>query len=95
MGISIDETVLIDLRNSFGTAGDAYMNSYAKLSNLIAEITSKNITGDAADELKAKYDEKAETFEAIKKVIEDTQTYLNERTKQFIDETDSLMKNMK
>ena len=39
MAIHVEESALNDLRNALETAGTEYKNNYARLQNLISEIT--------------------------------------------------------
>lgn len=93
--VHIEETALVNLKNEFGTAGESYKNNYVKLTNLISEITSGHIQGDPANELLQKYEEKKEAFEKVYEMINSTQEYVNGRTNQFVNDVDSLMKDMK
>lgn len=93
--VHVEEAALVDLKNNFGTAGESYKANYIKLTNLISEITSGHIQGDPANELLQKYEEKKEAFEKVYEMINSTQEYVNGRTEQFVNDVDSLMKNMK
>ena len=62
MAIHVEESALNDLRNALETAGTEYKNNYARLQNLISEITSGDIQGDPANDLLAKFQAKDDTF---------------------------------
>lgn len=93
--VHVEEEALVNLKNEFGTAGENYKANYNRLTNLIKEITSGHIQGDAANELLQKYEEKQEYFQKIYEVINSTQDYTNTRTEQFVNDMDSLMRNMR
>ena len=93
--VHVEEEELDNLKNDFGTAGEIYKANYNKLTDLINEITSGHIQGNPATELLNKYEEKKEAFEKIYEMINSTQEYVNGRTEQFVDDIDSLMKNMR
>ena len=71
MAIHVEESALNDLRNALETAGTEYKNNYARLQNLISEITSGDIQGDPANDLLAKFQAKEETFKALQQAIDD------------------------
>ena len=93
--VHVEESALVNLKNDFGTAGESYKANYNKLTNLISEITSGHIQGDPANELLRKYEEKKEAFEKVYEMISSTQDHVNGRAEQFVNDVDSLMKNMR
>lgn len=90
----VDKKALIDLRNALDTAGIEYKNNYARLQNLISEITSGDIQGDPANDLLAKFQAKEETFKALQQAIDDAFMYADAQNNEFdnvIDELSSTM----
>ena len=90
----VDKKALIDLRNALETAGTEYKNNYARLQNLISEITSGDIQGDPANDLLAKFQAKEETFKALQQAIDDAFMYADAQNNEFdnvIDELSSTM----
>ena len=71
MAIHVEESALNDLRNALETAGTEYKNNYARLQNLISEITSGDIQGDPANDLLAKFQAKDETFKSLQQTIDE------------------------
>lgn len=92
--VHVEEEALVRLKKDFESAGESYKTNYTKLTNLIGEITSGHIQGNPANELLKKYEEKKEAFEKVYEMINSTQNYLSGRTEQFVNDVDSLMKNM-
>ena len=94
MAIHVEESALNDLRNALETAGTEYKNNYARLQNLISEITSGDIQGDPANDLLAKFQAKEETFKALQQAIDDAFMYADAQNNEFdnvIDELSSTM----
>lgn len=83
MAIHVEESALNDLRNALETAGTEYKNNYARLQNLISEITSGDIQGDPANDLLAKFQAKEETFKALQQAIDDAFVYAEAQAKEF------------
>ena len=82
MAIHVEESALNDLRNALETAGTEYKNNYARLQNLISEITSGDIQGDPANDLLAKFQAKEETFKALQQAIDDAFVYAEAQAKE-------------
>ena len=83
MAIHVEESALNDLRNALETAGTEYKNSYARLQNLISEITSGDIQGDPANDLLAKFQAKQDTLNKITQTIEEAEGYMGLQTTKF------------
>ncbi len=81
--IHVDEEALNDLRYAIRTAGQAFKMNLARLTNLIEEITSGDIQGDPANDLLAKFQAKQETFDNLRKTIEDAEEYVGLQTTKF------------
>ncbi len=81
--IHVDEAALNDLRYALRTAGQAYKQNLARLTNLIEEITSGDIQGDPANDLLAKFQAKQDTFNNITKTIEEAEEYAGLQTTKF------------
>ena len=95
MAIHVDEAALNALRKALETAGESYKNTYARLTNLIEEITSGDIQGDPAEDLRAKYEAKKETFEAIAKTIDEAEGFMGMQTTKFSNLISDLKSGMK
>ena len=85
MAIHVDEAALNTLKDALANAGESYKTSYARLTNLIDEITRGDIQGDPADDLRRKYEAKKEAFDAIAKTIDEAEGYMGMKTTQFSD----------
>ena len=81
--IHVEEAALNSLKNAIGTAGAGFKDNYARLSALIQEITSGDIKGDPADDLKAKYEAKREVFDGVVKTIEEAEEYMGMQSTKF------------
>ncbi len=95
MAIHVEESALNDLRNALETAGTEYKNSYARLQNLISEITSGDIQGDPANDLLAKFQAKDDTFKSLQQTIDEALEYMGAQKQAFtgmISELSSTMK---
>ena len=95
MAIHVEESALNDLRNALETAGTEYKNNYARLQNLISEITSGDIQGDPTDDLLAKFQAKDETFKSLQQTIDEALEYMGAQKQAFtgmISELSSTMK---
>ena len=78
MAIHVDEAALSDLKNALETAGEDYKRDYARLKNLIQEITSGDIQGDPATDLLNKFQAKEDTFNNLAQTIDDAEEYMGE-----------------
>ena len=83
MAIHVEESALNDLRNALETAGTEYKNNYARLQNLISEITSGDIQGDPANDLLAKFQAKDETFKSLQQTIDEALEYMGAQKQAF------------
>ena len=95
MAIHVEESALNDLRNALETAGTEYKDNYARLQNLISEITSGDIQGDPANDLLAKFQAKDETFKSLQQTIDEALEYMGAQKQAFtgmISELSSTMK---
>ena len=95
MAIHVEESALNDLRNALETAGTEYKNNYARLQNLISEITSGDIQGDPANDLLAKFQAKDDTFKSLQQTINEALEYMGAQKQAFtgmISELSSTMK---
>ena len=95
MAIHVEESALNDLRNALETAGTEYKNNYARLQNLISEITSGDIQGDPANDLLAKLQAKDENFKSLQQTIDEALEYMGAQKQAFtgmISELSSTMK---
>lgn len=72
-----------DIAQALSTASNEYKTKYNKLRSLIQEITKGDIKGPIADDLKAKFEAKKETFEDLKRVLDDAEQYMQEEKSRF------------
>lgn len=95
MAIHVEESALNDLRNAFETAGTEYKNNYARLQNLISEITSGDIQGDPANDLLSKFQAKDETFKSLQQTIDEALEYMGAQKQAFTSLISDLSSTMK
>lgn len=95
MAIHVEESALNDLRNALETAGTEYKNNYARLQNLISEITSGDIQGDPANDLLAKFQAKDETFKSLQQTIDEALEYMGAQKQAFTTMVSELSSTMK
>ncbi len=95
MAIHVEESALNDLRNALETAGTEYKNNYARLQNLISEITSGDIQGDPANDLLAKFQAKDETFKSLQQTIDEALEYMGAQKQAFTSMISDLSSTMK
>ena len=95
MEIHVEESALNDLRNALETAGTEYKNNYARLQNLISEITSGDIQGDPANDLLAKFQAKDETFKSLQQTIDEALEYMGAQKQAFTSLISDLSSTMK
>ena len=95
MAIHVEESALNDLRNALETAGTEYKNNYARLQNLISEITSGDIQGDPANDLLAKFQAKDETFKSLQQTIDEALEYMGAQQQAFTSLISDLSSTMK
>jgi len=81
--ISVSDEELQNIINSLEEAANDYTTNLSKLTDLINQITSGDIKGDVADDFKAKYEAKRDTFNELKKTIEEAQSYMQDEKKEF------------
>lgn len=81
--IHVDEAALNDLKNALGNAGESYKQNLARLTNLISEITSGDIQGDLAIDLKNKFEAKQSTLNALANTIDEAAEYAGMQTTKF------------
>ena len=95
MAIHVEESALNDLRNALETAGTEYKNNYARLQNLISEITSGDIQGDPANDLLAKFQAKDDTFKSLQQTIDEALEYIGAQGQAFTNLISDLESTMK
>ena len=81
--IRADDEALNKLRNALQTAGESYKNNFAKLQNVIEEITSGDIQGNPATDLLNKFRDKEDMFRNIEKTINEAEEYAGEKGTKF------------
>ena len=95
MAVHVEESSLNDLRKALETAGESYKQNFARLQNLINEITSGDIKGDPADDLLAKFQAKENTFKAIQQTIDEAEGYVGTQKTKFTSLISDLSSSMK
>lgn len=95
MAIHVEESALNELRTAFETAGTEYKNNYARLQNLISEITSGDIQGDPANDLLSKFQAKDETFKSLQQTIDEALEYMGAQKQAFTSLISDLSSTMK
>lgn len=93
--IHVDEDALNQLKNALSNAGESYKSNLARLTNLINEITSGDIQGDLATELKTKFESKQSILNGLANTIDEAAEYAGMQTTKFgslIQETKAGMK---
>ena len=93
--IYVDNESLATLRNALETAGEDYKRDYARLKNLIEEITRGDIQGDPANDLLNKFQAKEKTFNELARTIDDAEEYVGLQKKSFNQMISDLSSGMK
>ncbi len=83
--VHVEESALNDLKNALANAGESYKQNLARLTNLISEITSGDIQGDLAIDLKNKFEAKQSTLNALANTIDEAADYAGMQTTKFGD----------
>lgn len=81
--VHVEESGLNDLKTAMAEAGENYKTNLAKLQNLINEITSGDIKGDPATDLKNKFEAKEATFKALASTIDQAEEDMGMQTTKF------------
>ena len=81
--IKADSSSFDTIINNFNIAKENYISELNRLSNLIDEITSGNIKGVLAEDLKNKYEAKIDTFNALKTSLENAGEYAQQKNVSF------------
>lgn len=93
--IHVSDQGLQELKESLARAGEDYKTKLKKLQNVMSQITSGDIKGDLADDLKAKFDAKEEIFTALAQTIDDAEEYAGVKGTKFVNmigDTKAVMK---
>ena len=72
-----------------------YKRDYARLKNLIQEITSGDIQGDPATDLLNKFQAKEDTFNKLAQTIDDAEEYMGLQKQSFTQMISDLASGMK
>lgn len=83
--VHVEESALNDLKNALANAGESYKSNLVRLTNLIAEITSGDIQGDLAVDLKTKFEAKEATLKGLANTIDEAAEYAGVQTTKFGD----------
>lgn len=81
--ISVTSEDIQSVAKALSVASNEYKTNYDKLSSLIQEITNGGIKGPVADDLRAKFEAKEETFRSLKNVIDDAEEFMNQEKSKF------------
>lgn len=93
--IKVSSEALKKFKNTFGNAGESYKANLAKLTRIMDEITSGDIQGTLATELKTKFEDKKATYNKIASLIDEGEQYLGIKGTKFTNMLDSLRNSMK
>ena len=93
--IHVEEASLNDLKHALATSGESYQSNYARLTNLMNEITKGDIQGELAEDLLKKYQAKEATLKNISDTIEAAAEYLGLQTTKFTDMIGEVKSGMK
>ena len=93
--IQVDEEALNRLKNALTEAGENYKKNLNRLESLINEITSGDIQGDPANDLLAKYQDKKDVFEGLRRTIDEAGQYMGIQTNKFNDMIGDLSQGMR
>ena len=88
--IHVEESALAELKNALETAGEKYKEEYARLKNLIIDITNNDIEGEPAQDLLSKFKEKEEDFNKIATAIDEAEQFSGAKGKSFTEMLDEL-----
>ena len=92
--VHVEESGLNDLKAAMAEAGENYKQNLAKLQNLINEITSGDIKGDPATDLKTKFEAKEATFKALANTIDQAEEDMGMQTTKFTSMISNLSSSM-
>lgn len=81
--ISVSSEELENIANSLETASAEYKSNLNKLTGLINQITSGEIKGVIADDLRSKYEAKMDTFQQLNNVIDEAEKYMQNERNEF------------
>ena len=93
--IHVEEQALSDLRNALETAGEDYKANLARLQSLINEITSGDITGDPAEDLLKKFQDKETIFRGLAETIDKAEENMGIKKQKFSETMDNLQTSMR
>lgn len=88
--IHIEGDSLRKLKDALEKAGENYKENFARLTNLIEEITSGDIQGDPATDLLNKYNEKETAFKALLNEINTAEEYTGAKGRSFTEMVNEL-----
>ena len=95
MRIHVEEESLEALKNALETAGEEYKQNLARLSNLMDEITSGDIQGDAATDLLNKFNDKKDAFNSLAEEIDKAGQYVGAKGTDFTNMISDLKNNLR
>lgn len=93
--IKVDEEALERLKNALQTAGESYKSNFARLGNLIEQITKGDIQGNPATELLTKFKNKEQTFRNVEKAINDAEEYTGVKKSDFVQRIEDISSGMR
>ncbi len=92
--ISVSDEELQNIINSLDEAAATYTTNLNKITGVIDQTTSGSIKGVVADDLKAKFEAKRDTFLKLKSTIEEAQSYLQKEKAGFNKTVEDTIANM-
>ncbi len=81
--IAGDEEAFAVVINNFVKASEDYKRELGRLTNLITEITNGDIRGVLAEDLRNKYEAKMDTFNLLRKTLEEAESAMEFKNKEF------------
>lgn len=90
-----NESDIRTLKGALETAGAEYKTNYARLESLVQEITNGDITGDAANTLLNKFNEKKDMLDTVQKAVDDAEAFVQEQEQKFNNLMNGLMDGMR
>ena len=81
--ITASDEELQRVASAFENASNDYKTNFSKLSNLMDQITNGSIKGNLAEELRAKFEAKHDTFKALKETIDKAESYMEDEKTMF------------
>ncbi len=81
--IQADSQAFNTVANALQTASDEYRTNLARLTSLIEQITRGDFRGTAAETFKQKFESKQDTFNNLKKTLDEIEHYMEDQNTKF------------